>query len=90
MSVPTLSPVFSAVIFIQLCFPAALYRILRSSSPPKWSRLLCSARGRAIGTDIATPEVQANVLHLRILNRRQGKVPLGCPGNHASQHALCE
>lgn len=59
-------------------------------SLPKRSRLLCSARGRAIGTNIATPEVQANVLHLRILNRRQGKVPLGCPGNHASQHALCE
>lgn len=44
----------------------------------------------AIGTSAATPEVQANVLHLCILNRRQGKVPLGCPGNHASQHVLCE
>lgn len=58
--------------------------------PPRWSQLLCSARGRAKGTTTATPEVQANVLHLCILNRRQGKVPLGCPGNHASQHALCE
>lgn len=54
---------------------------------PPLAALFCR---RAIGTIIATPEVQANVLHLCILNRCQGKVPLGCPGNHASQHALCE
>lgn len=54
----------------------------------QWPGSLCSAW--AIGTDIATPEVQANVLHLCILNCCQGKVPLGRPGNHASQHALCE
>lgn len=77
-------------ILIQFYFPAVLYQILCFSSPAKRSRLLCSARGRAIGTNIATPEVQANVIHLRILNRRQGKVPLGHPGNHASQHAFSE
>lgn len=80
---------YALLSFLFTCiFP--LFYIIFFPSPPKWSRRLCSARGRAIGTNIATPEVQANVLHLRILNRRQGKVPLGCPGNHASQHALCE
>lgn len=71
-------------------FPLLYPKLCVVLSPPKWSCLLCSAHGRTIGTHIATPEVQANVLHLRIWNRCQGKVPVGRPGNHASQHALCE
>ena len=89
MSVPTSSPVsfmYTLCCHSNVFFPLLQNRTLRFS--PHCCFVL--ARGRAIGSDIATPEVQANVLHLCILNRCQGKVPLGCPGNHASQHALCE
>ena len=89
MSVPISSPV--SFMYMLCCHSIVFFPLLQNRTlrfPP--SLPLCSARGRAIGSDIATPEVQANVLHLRILNRCQGKVPLGCPGNHASRHALCE
>lgn len=54
--------------------------------------LLCSAQGWAIGSGIATPEVQANVFKLCILNCCQGKVAHGRPGNQAPSMlcALCE
>lgn len=95
MSVPTSYPVSSICtlcehIYSVLSVYCFIWNSVFSFSATVVTAALFCSWSKAIGTSAATPEVQANVLHLCILNRRQGKVPLGCPGNHASQHALCE